>query len=99
MQPTTARAAVATRGVAQLGSAFGWGPKGREFKSRRPDSGEARFRSGLRHSETWEPHEHMFAWTSRSRCLTRAIRVRRSVTHLADRRTRRTSPNGLSDAF
>jgi GNAT superfamily N-acetyltransferase len=26
--------------VAQLGSAFGWGPKGREFKSRRPDFSE-----------------------------------------------------------
>lgn len=25
------------RGVAQFGSAFGSGPKGREFKSRRPD--------------------------------------------------------------
>jgi hypothetical protein len=27
----------ATRGVAQSGSAFGWGPKGRWFKSSRPD--------------------------------------------------------------
>jgi hypothetical protein len=27
-----------TRGVAQFGSAFGWGPKGRWFKSSRPDS-------------------------------------------------------------
>jgi hypothetical protein len=35
------------RGVAQSGSAFGWGPKGREFKSRRPDSPEARVRSGV----------------------------------------------------
>ena len=26
-----------TRGVAQPGSAFGWGPKGRRFKSDRPD--------------------------------------------------------------
>src|SRR5206468_6528698 len=26
-----------SRGVAQLGSAFGWGPKGRRFKSDRPD--------------------------------------------------------------
>jgi hypothetical protein len=26
------------RGVAQFGSAFGWGPKGRWFKSSRPDS-------------------------------------------------------------
>ena len=25
------------RGVAQFGSAFGWGPKGRWFKSSRPD--------------------------------------------------------------
>jgi hypothetical protein len=25
------------RGVAQSGSAFGWGPKGRWFKSSRPD--------------------------------------------------------------
>ncbi len=32
-----------TRGVAQPGSAFGWGPKGRRFKSDRPDSPEARF--------------------------------------------------------
>jgi hypothetical protein len=29
--------------VAQLGSAFGWGPKGRRFKSGRPDCPEARF--------------------------------------------------------
>jgi hypothetical protein len=27
----------ALRGVAQSGSAFGWGPKGRWFKSSRPD--------------------------------------------------------------
>src|SRR5215207_3279432 len=26
---------------------LGWGPKGREFKSRRPDLAEARFESGL----------------------------------------------------
>ena len=29
------------RGVAQFGSAFGWGPKGRWFKSSRPDNAEA----------------------------------------------------------
>ena len=32
----------APRGVAQLGSAFGWGPKGRWFKSSRPDYHGAR---------------------------------------------------------
>jgi hypothetical protein len=31
------------RGVAQSGSAFGWGPKGRWFKSSRPDLAEAGF--------------------------------------------------------
>ena len=39
------------RGVAQSGSAFGWGPKGRWFKSSRPDyfftPGPARLRAGL----------------------------------------------------
>jgi hypothetical protein len=31
------------RGVAQSGSAFGWGPKGRWFKSSRPDMGTGSF--------------------------------------------------------
>jgi hypothetical protein len=35
------------RGVAQFGSAFGWGPKGRWFKSSRPDRRKARSTSGL----------------------------------------------------
>ena len=35
------------RGVAQSGSALGWGPSGRWFKSSRPDSLEARLGSGL----------------------------------------------------
>src|SRR5919108_4284149 len=38
------------RGVAQSGSAFGWGPKGRWFKSSRPDLPGAP-RSGAAHSQ------------------------------------------------
>ena len=39
----------ASRGVAQSGSALGWGPSGRRFKSCRPDqfSTQTNFRSGI----------------------------------------------------
>jgi hypothetical protein len=40
--------------VAQLGSAFGWGPKGRRFKSGRPDSFALRDRSRQGSTRGWK---------------------------------------------
>ena len=39
---------VTSRGVAQSGSALGWGPSGRWFESSRPDNARARSGSGFR---------------------------------------------------
>ena len=44
------RSARQIRGVAQSGRAFGWGPKGRWFKSSRPDSSKLLLRKQLHQS-------------------------------------------------
>ena len=48
--------------MAQLGSAFGWGPKGRRFKSGRPDYAEARSGSGLSGFKTCHMSPQMVPW-------------------------------------